>query len=196
MPKPGVDVAMAPPQVTVNQPKPTVSVQPSAAPQVDVKAAPAQVAVQNTAGTSASVNVQDSQGQPQIKYEREAPKVVVNQAPGQAKVKLEQMDQVSPANPQPASTALAPAVQPTPAIPAPAPAKVAAAPINLVALSALEKGANSFTEAQARARLEGAGLTNVTDLKKDDGGIWRGKAMRNGQSVMVGFDFKGNIAAQ
>jgi len=67
---------------------------------------------------------------------------------------------------------------------------------NIVAASALEKGANSFTESQARSRLEGAGLTNVTDLKKDDDGIWRGKAMRQGKSVTVGFDYKGNIAAQ
>ena len=66
----------------------------------------------------------------------------------------------------------------------------------IVAASALEKGANSFTEGQAKSRLEGAGLTNVTDLKKDDDGIWRGKAMRQGKSVTVGFDYKGNIAAQ
>jgi len=52
-----------------------------------------------------------------------------------------------------------------------------------VAASALEKGANSFTEGQAKSRLEGAGLMNVTDLKKDDDGVWRGKAMRNGKSV-------------
>lgn len=61
--------------------------------------------------------------------------------------------------------------------------------------SALEKGANSFTEGQVKSRLEGAGLTNVTDLRKDDDGIWRGKAMRDGKSVTVGFDYKGNIAA-
>jgi len=67
---------------------------------------------------------------------------------------------------------------------------------NIVAASALEKGANSFTEAQARSRLEGAGLSNITDLKKDDQGIWRGKAMQAGKSVNVGFDYKGNIAAQ
>ena len=66
----------------------------------------------------------------------------------------------------------------------------------IVAPSALERGANSFTEGQAKSRLEGAGLTNVTDLKKDDDGIWRGKAMRDGKSVTVGFDYKGNIAAQ
>jgi protein CpxP len=65
-----------------------------------------------------------------------------------------------------------------------------------VAASALEKGANSFTEGQAKSRLEEAGLKNVTDLKKDDQGVWRGKAMRNGKSVTVGFDYKGNISAQ
>ena len=65
-----------------------------------------------------------------------------------------------------------------------------------MAPSALEKGANSFTEGQAKSRLEGAGLTNVTELKKDDDGIWRGKAMRDGKSVGVGFDYKGNIAAE
>ena len=67
---------------------------------------------------------------------------------------------------------------------------------NIVTASALEKGANSFTEGQAKSRLEGAGLSNVTDLKKDDDGIWRGKATRDGKSVTVGFDYKGNIAAQ
>jgi len=66
----------------------------------------------------------------------------------------------------------------------------------IVAASALEKGANSFTEGQAKSRLEGAGLSDVTDLKKDDQGVWRGKAKRNGKSVTVGFDYKGNIAAE
>ena len=66
----------------------------------------------------------------------------------------------------------------------------------IVAASALEKGANSFTEGQAKSRLEGAGLSNVADLQKDDQGIWRGKAMRDGKAVTVGFDYKGNIAAE
>lgn len=65
-----------------------------------------------------------------------------------------------------------------------------------VAASALENGANSFTEGQAKSRLEGAGLMNVTDLRKDDQGVWRGKAMRDGRAVTVGFDYKGNIAAE
>lgn len=60
----------------------------------------------------------------------------------------------------------------------------------------LEPGANSFTEAQARARLEEAGLTSVADLKKDEQGIWRGRATRNGTSVSVGVDFRGNVSAQ
>ena len=37
---------------------------------------------------------------------------------------------------------------------------------------------------------------SVTDLKKDDDGVWRGNAMRDGKSVTVGFDYKGNIAAE
>jgi putative membrane protein len=66
----------------------------------------------------------------------------------------------------------------------------------IVKASALEKGANSFTEGQAKSRLEGAGLTKVSELKKDDQGVWRGTAMRNGKPVKVGFDYKGNIAAE
>ena len=66
----------------------------------------------------------------------------------------------------------------------------------IVAPSALEKGANSFTEGQTRSRLEGAGFKDVTGLHKDDQGIWRGKAMHDGKSVEVGFDYKGNIGMQ
>lgn len=60
----------------------------------------------------------------------------------------------------------------------------------------LESGANSFTEGQVRSRLQEAGFQNVTELAKDDQGIWRGKAMQNGRAVTVGFDFKGNVATQ
>jgi hypothetical protein len=54
-------------------------------------------------------------------------------------------------------------------------------------------GANSFTEAQARSRIEAAGWTNVTDLHKDDQGVWRGRAMRGGVASAVGLDFQGNV---
>ncbi len=60
----------------------------------------------------------------------------------------------------------------------------------------LEPGANSFTEAQARSRIEAQGFTNVTDLRKDDQGIWRGKAMRSGASIGVAIDYRGNVQAQ
>ncbi len=60
----------------------------------------------------------------------------------------------------------------------------------------LESGSNSFTESQARSKMEQAGYQNVTDLKKDDHGIWRAKAQKGGQTVSVGLDFKGNVATQ
>lgn len=60
----------------------------------------------------------------------------------------------------------------------------------------LEKGANSFTEGEARARLAKAGFMDARDLKKDSDGIWRGTAQHGGQAVQVGLDFKGNVAAQ
>lgn len=66
----------------------------------------------------------------------------------------------------------------------------------ILQLSALENGRNSFTRGQARKRLEGAGFSKVTGLKKDSQGIWRGKAMRDGQPVTIGFDYKGNIGAE
>lgn len=60
----------------------------------------------------------------------------------------------------------------------------------------LEAGANSFTEAQVRSRLEEAGFKDVADLRKDDQGIWRGRANQNGRQVTVGFDYKGNVSTQ
>jgi hypothetical protein len=54
-------------------------------------------------------------------------------------------------------------------------------------------GANSFTEAQVRERLEAGGFTAPTGLRKDDQGIWRGMAMRSGASTPVAIDYRGNI---
>ena len=58
------------------------------------------------------------------------------------------------------------------------------------------KGANSFTEGQAKDRAVAQGLTGVGALKKDDDGIWRGPAMQDGKSVQVAIDFKGNVGPQ
>lgn len=57
-------------------------------------------------------------------------------------------------------------------------------------------GRNSFTEGQAKSRIESSGYKDVTDLKKDDNGVWRGKAQKDGKSVNVGLDFQGNVVAQ
>jgi hypothetical protein len=57
-------------------------------------------------------------------------------------------------------------------------------------------GANSFTEGQAKSRIEEKGFKNVSDLKKDDAGVWRGKADQNGKTVTVSVDFQGNVVAQ
>jgi len=56
-------------------------------------------------------------------------------------------------------------------------------------------GANSFTEAEARTRLEANGYTNVSGLEKDAKSIWRGNAMKNGTSVHVALDYQGTIVA-
>lgn len=66
----------------------------------------------------------------------------------------------------------------------------------VVSLTQLRKGSNSFTMKQAKMRIERAGFSSVTDLKKDKQGIWQAKAMRDGKSVAVGFDYKGNIGAE
>jgi len=54
-------------------------------------------------------------------------------------------------------------------------------------------GANSFTEGEAKSRIEARGFANVSQLRKDEQGIWRGKAQRNGAMVDVALDFQGNV---
>jgi len=58
------------------------------------------------------------------------------------------------------------------------------------------KGSNSFTEGQAKGRIEDRGYSNVADLKKDDDGVWRGQAQKAGTSVHVWVDYKGNVGEQ
>ena len=57
------------------------------------------------------------------------------------------------------------------------------------------KGANSFTENQAKDRAMAAGFTNVSALTKDADGIWRGTASMNGKEGKIAVDFKGNVVA-
>jgi putative membrane protein len=65
--------------------------------------------------------------------------------------------------------------------------KTAAAPV---------PGKNSFTESEARSRLESFGYSNVTTLHKDDQSIWRGTAMKGGKQTQVSLDYQGNIVAR
>ena len=46
-------------------------------------------------------------------------------------------------------------------------------------------GANSFTESQAKDRIAKAGYSDVSGLRKDDQGVWRGTATKSGKSVGV-----------
>ena len=73
------------------------------------------------------------------------------------------------------------------------PAPGGAAP---AAVMSPEAGANSFTEAQAKSRMEKEGFSNITSLAKDADGIWRAKAMKDGKAMDVALDFKGVIVAR
>jgi len=65
---------------------------------------------------------------------------------------------------------------------------------NIVAANELESGANSFTEGQARARLEEAGFSNLQELQRDNQGFWRARGTHNGSQTEVALDFRGRIA--
>jgi len=104
----------------------------------------------------------------------------------------------SPSNP-PATNAQAPKAEKAPAAPQ-ATAPAAKGPQNPAVrteegnnASRPVAGANSFTEGEAKSRIEAKGYANVTELKKDDQGIWRGKAQQNGRSVSVALDYQGNV---
>jgi hypothetical protein len=56
-------------------------------------------------------------------------------------------------------------------------------------------GANSFTEGQAKSRIQAAGYTNVSGLVKGTDGIWHGKASKAGAEMTVSLDYQGNITA-
>ena len=54
------------------------------------------------------------------------------------------------------------------------------------------RGANSFTMGEAKSRLEKNGFADVSDLKKDDNGVWRGTGKKDGSNAKVWLDYKGN----
>lgn len=54
-------------------------------------------------------------------------------------------------------------------------------------------GENSFTEGQAKDRIEDKGYSEVTALTKGEDGIWTASAMKDGKAFEVKLDFQGNI---
>lgn len=54
-------------------------------------------------------------------------------------------------------------------------------------------GATSFTQGEARKHIEHAGYSGVSPLVKGKDGVWRGTATKDGASIQVGLDFKGNV---
>ncbi len=56
-------------------------------------------------------------------------------------------------------------------------------------------GANSFTEGEARIRIEKSGFGDVADLQKDAKGIWRATAKKDGKSKTVSLDYQGNVVS-
>lgn len=55
------------------------------------------------------------------------------------------------------------------------------------------KGSNSFTEGQAKSRIEARGYTDVMGLSKDQDGVWRGKGSKAGATHDVAVDYQGNV---
>ena len=58
------------------------------------------------------------------------------------------------------------------------------------------EGANSFTEDQAKIRMEESGVSGVKDLMKNDKGIWMASGMKDGKTVSVALDYQGNVVAK
>jgi hypothetical protein len=54
-------------------------------------------------------------------------------------------------------------------------------------------GANSFTKRQAMKQIEAKGYIQVTKLKKDASGVWRGMAMKDHQRGPISVDYQGNV---
>jgi hypothetical protein len=58
------------------------------------------------------------------------------------------------------------------------------------------KGANSFTEGQAKDRAMAHGATDIGPIAKDGDGVWRGPAKLDGKPNQVAVDYKGNVVFQ
>lgn len=57
-------------------------------------------------------------------------------------------------------------------------------------------GANSFTEAQARGAMEGAGYTDIGPLTQNEQGLWQAEGAKAGTRSTVSVDYKGAVTPQ
>ncbi len=116
--------------------------------------------------------------------------------------------QVTAAPPRPSAAPSAPGVNAGPGVPPSAgvvnrntgPAAAAGDRNQAVATTTANapqpaKGANSFTDGEARRRIESNGYADVTGLQKGTDGVWHGTAKKSGNSVKVWLDYKGNVGA-
>lgn len=92
--------------------------------------------------------------------------------------------------------ALGPASAQTPTSPLAAMQPAGEADGDLAAPGAPKAGANSFTESQAKNRLEAHGFSDISQLAQDGNGIWRGTAIWRQKRIAVAVDFQGSIVAR
>jgi hypothetical protein len=80
-----------------------------------------------------------------------------------------------------------------PSTTSPIPPAVSTSDVDSKTSAAPVAGANSFTQSQAKKRIEAHGYSDVMELTKDDNSIWRGKAVKGGKQVSVALDYQRNI---
>jgi len=86
---------------------------------------------------------------------------------------------------EPCSTTTAP-----PPVSPPAPAPAAASP------GKTSSAATAFTKDQAKSQIEAAGYSNISGLRRDSRGIWEGKAVKDGATLVVTLGANGNVTAK
>ena len=64
-----------------------------------------------------------------------------------------------------------------------------------IAEGTITPGANSFTEAQARAAIEKQGYVGVGPLSQDADGVWTATGLKDGVQSRVSVDYKGVVTA-
>ena len=121
------------------------------------------------------------------------PPVVTPMRPGAAAPMTTAPMTTAPMATAPMTTAPGPVVTRTPAAPGDHNPAVATTAANAPQPA---HGHNSFTQREAMRRMGRNGYTQVTELKKDTDGVWRGKGMKDGGSVGVWLDYKGNVGQQ